>query len=185
VIHTASSIQLFDIIGHWQFIGSQVGVWCLVYAAAADLATGKTDNSALAAAPDSRSCSKCMCICYVLHGWRHHVPRAAPTPTAHIPHAVRRLLIRRARSLKNTTTPWHCNGTWYMAPAAQPHQAPTCSRWNWADLRPPNCTPCTGNKPPIEVLVPDTSRDGRAGRAPMTPRRAPGAPKCARRPCND
>jgi hypothetical protein len=40
-------------------------------------------------------------------------------------------------------------------------------------------------KPPIEVPVPDTSRGGRAGRAPLTPRRAPGAPKCARRPCND
>ena len=60
-----------------------------------------------------------------------------------------------------------------------------CASPNGTDLRPPNRTPCTGN-PPIEVLVPDTSRDGRAGRgAPLTPRRAPGAPKCARRPCND
>jgi hypothetical protein len=40
-------------------------------------------------------------------------------------------------------------------------------------------------KPPIEVFVPDTSRDGRAGGAPLTPRRAPGAPKCASGPCND
>jgi hypothetical protein len=40
-------------------------------------------------------------------------------------------------------------------------------------------------EPPIEVRVPDTSRDGRAGWAPLTPRRAPGAPKCARWPCND
>ena len=36
-------------------------------------------------------------------------------------------------------------------------------------------------KPPIEVLVPDTSRDSRAGRALLAPRRAPRAPKCARR----
>ena len=38
----------------------------------------------------------------------------------------------------------------------------------------------------IEVLVPGTSRDGdgRAGRVPLAPRRAPGAPKCATRPCN-
>jgi hypothetical protein len=40
-------------------------------------------------------------------------------------------------------------------------------------------------KPPIVVLVPDTSRGGRAGGAPLAPRRAPGAPKWARRPCND
>jgi hypothetical protein len=38
-------------------------------------------------------------------------------------------------------------------------------------------------KPPIEVLVSDTSRDGRAGGAPLTQRRAHGAPKCASRPC--
>jgi hypothetical protein len=35
------------------------------------------------------------------------------------------------------------------------------------------------------VLVPGTSRDRRTGRAPLTPRRAHVAPKCARRPCND
>jgi hypothetical protein len=32
-------------------------------------------------------------------------------------------------------------------------------------------------EPPFEVLVPATSRDGRAGGAPLTPRRAPGAPR--------
>jgi hypothetical protein len=53
------------------------------------------------------------------------------------------------------------------------------------DLRPPNHTPSTGSPPSRELLVSDTSRDGRAGGAPLTPRRAPGAPKCASRPCND
>jgi hypothetical protein len=41
-------------------------------------------------------------------------------------------------------------------------------------------------KPPFEVGIPATSRDGRAGGAPLAPpRRAPGAPKWASRPCND
>jgi hypothetical protein len=70
-------------------------------------------------------------------------------------------------------------GIWDGSELEIRNQAPGSSP-NLTDLRPQNRTPCTGN------LVPDTSRrDGRAGRAPLTPRRAPGAPKCARRPCND
>jgi hypothetical protein len=49
-------------------------------------------------------------------------------------------------------------------------------------------------EPPFEVLVPDTSRDGRAGGAPLALRSTAygghlelerQSPKCASRPCND
>jgi hypothetical protein len=54
---------------------------------------------------------------------------------------------------------------------------------NLTDLRPPNRTPGTGN-PPSRCLYQTPAAVGGVGRAPLTPRRAPGAPKCARRPCN-
>jgi hypothetical protein len=83
-------------------------------------------------------------------------------------------------------------GSWLGDPITNYKKDPGRSRSkrspNGTDLRTPNrqtapLARCTGN--PIEVLVPDTSRGGRAKRALLTPRRAPGAPKCARRPYND
>jgi hypothetical protein len=61
----------------------------------------------------------------------------------------------------------------------------TTTRQNTADLKPPNRThtPSTGGLPPrcVAITTPTTSRDKRAGEAPLIPRRAPGAPKWARR----
>jgi hypothetical protein len=75
--------------------------------------------------------------------------------------------------------------------SAQQSSMPVISP-NITVLRPPNRTrapapPSRAREAPHRgacMLVPDTSRDGRAGGAPLAPRRAPGAPKCASRPCN-
>jgi hypothetical protein len=56
---------------------------------------------------------------------------------------------------------------------------------NFTDLRLPNRTPCTGNPPSRCLYQIPAAVGGRDEHPSLTPRRAPGAPKCARRPCND
>jgi hypothetical protein len=79
---------------------------------------------------------------------------------------------------------WHARGSEHRAQSAECRVQIVQMFAKWYRFENPKPYPLHG-KPPIEVLVPDTSRGGRAGRAPLTPRRAPGAPKCARRPCDD
>ena len=55
---------------------------------------------------------------------------------------------------------------------------------NGTDLRTPNRTPCTGN-PPSRCLYQTPAAVGGRDENLDYPRQAPGAPKCARRPCND
>jgi hypothetical protein len=54
---------------------------------------------------------------------------------------------------------------------------------NCTAFRPPNCTPSTGS-PPSRWLYQPPAAIERAGGAPLTPQRAPGAPKWAREPRN-
>jgi hypothetical protein len=70
--------------------------------------------------------------------------------------------------------------------SASSAQLAASSSSNGTDLRPPNRTPSPARETAHRgACTRHHSRDGRAGRAPLAPRRAPGAPKCARRPCND
>jgi hypothetical protein len=54
---------------------------------------------------------------------------------------------------------------------------------NFTDLRPPNRTPSADSLPSRCLYQTPAAMGERAEHPSLTPRRAPGSPKCARRPC--